>query len=179
MYIIKIILLLFVAFLFLPIKIEVYLDNKLFNIKIKFLNIKVLEKEHLFKKLEGNIEDFVYNTTVKILDAEENLFSIKDIKKIYKKLDIKSLSIYIGCKDPVITTYIFTFLNLIIAKEINKFENTKINMQMYYTENICDYKINCIFNVYVAENILEITKVIYKALKERWRNVWQSIQLKT
>ncbi len=176
---IKVLILLFFAFLFLPLKIHIKSNTDKIKITFKMLGVKLYSIEKLLKKGKNNLEDTVYNTTVKILDTQEKILGFKEIKKIYDNLDIEYINLNIGFKDPIFATYVFTAINIFIGSQMKKFEKSKIEMQMLYTEKIYDYKINCIISIRLAENIIEITKVIYKLLKERWNKVWQNILLKT
>ena len=163
--VIKIILLVILAFIFLPIKIEVLLEDGK-DIAIKIFNIKLLRKNKV--KSKEDIEDKIADIFVNMLD---NKNKIPLLKVIYKAIDFKKIKIYIGTNNPVITTAIFSFLNTYIAANIEKFSKAKINMEMFYTEKLYKYKIDCIFKISIAETIVIL-------LKERWNKVWQNIQLK-
>ena len=163
--VINIILLVILAFIFLPIKIQVLAESNnksvicIFGFKYVFKN-KIKSKEE--------IEDAIANIFVKILDNKKKS---KLLKSIYKAMYFKKIEIYIGTNNPIVTTSIFSFLNTYIAVNSEKFSKTKISMEMFYTKNIYKYKIDCIFKISIAETT-------YIIIKERWNKVWQNIQLK-
>lgn len=160
--VIKIILLVILAFIFLPIKIKVFAESTS-KIFISIFGFKYSVKNKLKSKEE--IEDSIADFVVNFLDKKSL------VKNIFKVLDFKKIEICIGTNNPLVTTSIFTFLNTYIAANYNKFSKTKISMDMFYTDKLYKYKINCIIKISIAETIFIL-------LKERWNKVWQNIQLK-
>ncbi len=179
-----IILILFAVF-FMPFKIEIYLEANSIDKNKEYIKVSIFKIPIIKLNIKEKVEDIL--SVDKVITYQVKMLryiSIKDIKKILKRIKYKEIrAIYgIGTEDYInkalLNVSLITTINMIIGYNYEKLKKTKISIKNIETKYSYTYKINCIFTTNIANNIFVIKNYIEFKIKERWNLKWQNIQLK-